>query len=111
MNFTPELCIYSSRRGFKNNNYYLINTGSVWNSVIVGALIVIFGAIRFFNPHSGTWMSWANAVLGAWMAISPWIYGYDFNDGRMWNSLIVGLVVLVLGIWSAVATRSETPAT
>lgn len=82
--------------------------GAAWNSIIVGIIIAIFAAIRFFAPRSAVGLSWINALLGIWMIISPWIYGYTANTGFMWNSVIVGLIALVLAIWSAAATRSPT---
>ena len=81
--------------------------GNVWNSVIVGIVIAIFAAIRFFGTAGTVWLSWINALLGIWLILSPWIYGFTDNTGRKWNSVIVGIVVLVLSIWSAVATSSS----
>jgi len=81
--------------------------GNVWNSVIVGIIIAIFAAIRFFGTAGTVWLSWINALLGIWLILSPWIYGFTDNTGRKWNSVIVGIVVLVLSIWSAVATSSS----
>jgi hypothetical protein len=83
-------------------------TGSVWNNVIVGIVIAIFAAIRFFGAASAVWLSWINALLGIWLILSPWIYGYTTNTGRMWNSIIVGIIVLVLSVWSAVATNAAS---
>lgn len=81
--------------------------GNVWNSVIVGIIIAIFAAIRFFGTAGTVWLSWINALLGIWLILSPWIYGFTDNTGRKWNSVIVGIVVLVLSVWSAVATSSS----
>jgi hypothetical protein len=81
--------------------------GNVWNSVIVGIVIAIFAAIRFFGTAGTVWLSWINALLGIWLILSPWIYGFTDNTGRKWNSVIVGIVVLVLSVWSAVATSSS----
>lgn len=82
--------------------------GNVWNNVIVGIVIAVFAAIRFFGTAGTVWLSWINALLGIWLILSPWIYGYTGNAGRMWNSIIVGIVVLVLSVWSAVATSATT---
>ncbi|HVY81355.1 MAG TPA: SPW repeat protein [Steroidobacteraceae bacterium] len=81
--------------------------GSVWNSVIVGVLIAVFGLMRVRTPHEATAFSWINLVLGIWTVISPWIYGYAANTGRMWNNVIVGIVVFLLSIWSGSITVSE----
>ena len=81
-------------------------SGSAWNSIIVGIVIAAFAAIRFFSPRSAVGLSWINALLGIWMIISPWVYGYaSTNTPRMWNSVIFGIIVLILGVWSAAATR------
>lgn len=86
--------------GFNNG------VGNVWNSVIVGIIIAIFAAIRFFGAAGAVWLSWINALLGIWLILSPWIYGFTANTGRMWNSIIVGICVLILGVWSAVASST-----
>lgn len=87
--------------------YTAMHAGSVWNNIIVGIIIAILAAIRFFSPYSATWLSWLNALLGVWVVISPWIYGYSANGGRTWNSVILGIIVIVLSIWSASATNSD----
>ena len=84
----------------------IYTSGSAWNSIVVGIVIAVFAAIRFFSPRSAVGLSWINALLGIWMIISPWVYGYaGTNTARMWNSVIFGIIVLILGVWSAAATR------
>ncbi|HEU4585369.1 MAG TPA: SPW repeat protein [Gemmatimonadaceae bacterium] len=84
----------------------IYTSGSAWNSIIVGIVIAVFSAIRFFSPRSAVGLSWINALLGIWMIISPWVFGYaGTNTARMWNSVIFGIIVLILGVWSAAATR------
>lgn len=78
--------------------------GGVWNAVIVGVIIAVLAAARFFGAYGAAWMSWVNALLGAWVVISPWVFGYSGNAARLWNSIIVGLLVIVLGVWSASAS-------
>jgi hypothetical protein len=84
----------------------IYRVGSAWNNIIVGIIIAIFAAIRFFSPRSAVGLSWINALLGIWMIISPWIYGYANNSARLWNSVIFGIIVLILALWSASATRA-----
>ena len=78
---------------------------SGWNSIIVGAVIAILAWIRVANPNQATWLSWINVILGIWIFISPWVYGYSANAGALWNNLIVGAIIFIFGIWSALATR------
>jgi hypothetical protein len=85
----------------------IYNAGSAWNNIIVGIIIAVFAAIRFFSPRSAVALSWLNALLGIWMILSPWIYGYAANTARLWNSVIFGIIVVILAVWSASATRSN----
>jgi len=84
--------------------YAAIDRPSAWNNAIVGLLIAFFAEVCFFKPHRATVLSWANLLLGAWTAISPWVYGYAADDLRLASSLIVGIAVCVLSLWSGRAT-------
>lgn len=87
--------------------YGAYTSANAWNSWIVGAVIVILAAIRLSRPIAATAAaSWVNCLLGIWTFVSPWIYGYTGNEGRFINSLAVGIIVFLLGIWSA--TTSQT---
>jgi hypothetical protein len=73
-----------------------------WNSWLVGAAIFLLGIVRVTRPAYSTGISWVNAVLGAWVLCSPWIYGYAANSGRLINSVCVGFVVLVCALASGI---------
>jgi uncharacterized membrane protein len=76
-----------------------------WNSWIVGGLVFIFGCIRATRTPNTIALSWINALLGAWAFFSPWIFGYTNETARFANSLCIGVVVFVLAIISARASR------
>lgn len=82
--------------------YGAYSVPSAWNSWIVGALIAIFAGSRIYNP-SMRGLSIANLLLGAWTFASPWIYGYTGDSGRFVNSLCVGVIVFVLGMYGTSA--------
>ena len=84
---------------------------NAWNSWIVGGLIVILAAIRVSYPTANVWMSWLNCLFGAWVFVSPWVYGYAGATGRLVNSLCVGVIVFVVAIRSATATPHPPLAT
>jgi SPW repeat-containing protein len=93
--------------------YVVYMAPNAWNNWIVGALIVIFGAIRFSNPMTARGASIVNLILGAWTFASPWIYGYTTYQGRLINSLCVGFIVFVLGVYGSshgVSHTTTTPA-
>ena len=75
--------------------------GSMANAIILGIVVAILAACRVFGV-AGPWASWLNALIGIWMIISPWIYGYA-GQPWMWNAIIIGIIMLVLGVWSASA--------
>jgi hypothetical protein len=81
-----------------------------WNNWIVGALIVLFAAIRLSSPFGTRGVSIANFLLGAWTFASPWIYGYAGDTGQLINSLCIGVIVFVLGVYgsSVVVERTTT---
>ncbi len=47
-------------------------------------------------PEAWAWEDWVDMVLGAWLAISPWILGFTDNDAATRNALIIGIAVAVL---------------
>jgi hypothetical protein len=80
---------------------YEAQPGALWNSIIVGIVIVVLAAARQFGAASG-W-SWVNAVLGAWMIASPFVYHYTPDLAGTWNSIIVGLIVVILAATSGMS--------
>jgi hypothetical protein len=87
-------------------NYGAYGNSSAWNSWIVGALIVVFARMRMNQP-AATRLSWFNSMLGIWIVISPWIYGYtgNGNTGRFVNSLVVGFIIFCAALAGANSER------
>jgi hypothetical protein len=77
------------------------NAGNEWNSMLAGVVVATLAARRF-GGRAESWTGWLDALIGAWLIVSPWVYGYDDSTWR-WNSIVVGLVIVVCGVWSAVA--------
>ncbi len=69
--------------------YGNVNALNAW---LAGALIAFFALIRMTRPNE-TGLSWANAFLGIWIFVSPWVLGYANEAGRLVSSLFVGTVV------------------
>ncbi len=78
---------------------------AVCNNVVVGAVVLILAAVRASNPLHARGLSWINFLLGIWLIISPFVL---VNGARpvalATNNVILGIVVLVLAVWSAFAT-------
>jgi SPW repeat len=80
--------------------YATASTDVTWNSVIVGLLIVICAAVRSFAPLRRAALSGVNILLGIWVLLSPWVYGYSADVPRLGTNVVVGIVVIALAIWS-----------
>jgi hypothetical protein len=83
----------------------------VTNNVICGIAVVVLAAIRAFGAYDQGWVSWLNALIGVWVVVSPWaVMGAPGPAGPTYgmiiNNCITGGVVIVLGIWSALATNT-----
>lgn len=74
-----------------------------WNFWIVGVIVAIMSIAAL--SQKGQWEDWVNLVLGAWLFVSPWIFGYIGTANIAWNSFIVGALVFLIGIWGVVTAR------
>ncbi len=45
-------------------------------------------------------LEWTNVILGGWLFLAPWIFGFTGNAGAAWSAWIIGGIVLVLAIWA-----------
>ena len=80
------------------------HTGSATNAITIGIIVAILALIRILTPENTGWLSWVNIVLGVWLLISPFILGY-MAAGDLWNSIILGILVIVFAAWSSTAAR------
>ena len=58
------------------------------------------------NTHKA--MNWTILVFGIWQVIAAFILGYVDVGAAMWNAVIAGSVLVILGFWAA---RTEAPGT
>ena len=76
------------------------------NALAVGALIIVAEIVEL-SIFRG-WEEWINVVLGAWLAVSPWVLGLQSAAAR-WNFLIVGVLVVALAIYEMRETAAGSP--
>ena len=84
-----------------------VNAGNKLNGIIGGIVVVIL-AIARYSGRAGQWASWVIALIGIWFIISPWVYG-SAGETWMWNSVVLGIIFVVLGVWSALASDTGRP--
>lgn len=82
------------------------NVASSVNAWILGALIflVAIAAMRSGRPENAKWF---NVLFGAWTFFSPWILGFALLGAAAWNAWIVGALVAILALWSALQIGSQ----
>ncbi len=88
---------------------YSATTGAMVDAIIFGILLLGLGLWAALVNTSGTikGLSWVNAVLGLWVLLAPFILGYSKTTGAMVNDLIIGILVVILGIWAALAAARD----
>ena len=43
--------------------------------------------------------NWIMVAVGVWAMISPWVLGFSSISVARWNSLIIGLAVVLVNVW------------
>lgn len=82
---------------------------ALWNDIIIGVAIFVLALVRVGNPLQYEAVSWTNFILGAWLILAPFALAYTRVAAALWNDIIVGIIVLSLAAWSAVASRQYGP--
>ncbi|HEY2855941.1 MAG TPA: SPW repeat protein [Gemmatimonadaceae bacterium] len=78
-----------------------LDIGNQLNGVVLGGVATILGTARYCRA-AGPWAGWVVSLIGVWFILSPWLYRYA-GEAWMWNSIVVGLAMVMLGVWSASA--------
>ncbi|PSR21644.1 MAG: hypothetical protein C7B45_10020 [Sulfobacillus acidophilus] len=66
-------------------------------SFIIGGALILLGALWIaMAPTAGVWRDAIVALLGIWMAISPWVLGFAaHHKDDLLITLVIGVLVLV----------------
>ena len=81
---------------------YTMEAVPTWNAVIVGVVIAVAATAALVAFH--TWEEWVNVALAVWLILSPLALGYASHATAFWNQLIVGAIVGLLALWTALTT-------
>jgi hypothetical protein len=79
-------------------------TAAAQNAFVVGFLLFVTEIIAL--SAFLVWEEWFSAMLGAWLVISPWIFGAALVPAV--NFVIVGLLVLALAFYVIRAERRQS---
>ena len=82
---------------------YSSATGAMVDAIILGILMLGFGIWAALANSNGIIkvLSWINAVFGLWVLIAPFILSYSKVTGAMVNDIIIGIIVIIAGVWAA----------
>lgn len=69
------------------------------NAWIFGVIVAALALLAIFAYRQ--WEEWLAAAIGVWLFISPWVLGAAANANILWNSLIVGALLVILALWSS----------
>ncbi|HXD39709.1 MAG TPA: SPW repeat protein [Ramlibacter sp.] len=67
------------------------------NAVIIGVLLIAAALGAIFVPRA--WEEWTETALGAWLAMSPWVLGFNALQTATGAAVASGVVVMVLALW------------
>ena len=68
------------------------------NAVIAGAALLAVALGAMLMPRA--WEEWSEALLGVWLAVSPWALGFAASEVPRNVAAAAGLVTLVLALWT-----------
>lgn len=83
---------------------YRSTSAALWNDLIVGIVIIVLAVVSALseNENNVKTINWVTAVGGLWLVLAPFILGYSAIAAALWSDIIVGIVVLVLSVWSEI---------
>ena len=67
------------------------------NAYLCGAVMALLAAFDLYKTY--VWAVALNIVIGVWVAVSPWAAIVADRGAMMTNSIIVGVAVVILGLW------------
>lgn len=76
---------------------YASDSPQAMNAYIVGIVMALLAAFDLYKTY--LWAVVLNLLLGAWVAVSPWVAALADRGSMMTNSVIVGVAVIVLALW------------
>ncbi|MEU3460499.1 SPW repeat protein [Streptomyces sp. NPDC006733] len=71
------------------------------NNLIMGIAVAAVALFLNLAPQRMQGLSMACAVIGAWLIVSPWVVTRHPDTGAMWNNIITGAVICLLGLAAA----------
>lgn len=75
----------------------------LWNDIVFGGVIALLAIARVVGAHRAEWLSWTVVAVGIWVFVSAlWL---DHGLTAAVNDMMVGCLVAIFGVASAMATH------
>lgn len=71
------------------------------NNLIMGIAVAVVALVLNMAPERMQGLSMACAAIGAWLIVSPWVVTRHPETGAIWNNIIIGAVICLLGLAAA----------
>jgi len=103
VNLVVAVCLFVSPwvLGFANSGMAAWNA---WVSAVVMAVLALAALSAFAE-----WEEWLNALVGAWVVISPWVLSFTGITDAFRIHLVAGAVVLILALVDVWLNRRHPP--
>ncbi len=76
------------------------SSGAALSNTIMGLLLITLALVGMRSPLDASPICYVIGLIGLWVAISPFILGYNSQILVMANNLWIGLVTLLLSAFS-----------
>ncbi len=86
-----------------------LSSKATGDTIVFGLLIAAFSLWTALSNEAPSVASWLVMLFGVWMVISPFALGFRSLPRALSDSIVVGIIVLVLAIVKAMAHRSLGP--
>jgi hypothetical protein len=71
------------------------------NNLIMGIAVAVVALVLNMAPDRMQGLSMACAAIGVWLMVSPWVVMRHPETGAIWNNIIIGAVICLLGLAAA----------
>lgn len=92
----------------------LAGVAGFWNNLLCGVLIAVVAAVRLAAPGRAGWLGLVNVVLGFWLIVSPFAFGYPsegHRDAAKTNEMVVGVLVAIFSVTAVTVAARRRRAT
>lgn len=80
-----------------------ISASAQWNHFIVGIAVVLVAFAVLASMQA--WEEYIEGILGLWLLVSPWLFGFSQVGPFAWNAVISGLLIIALAAGAVLYVR------